>query len=106
MLQNSITNYLSGQITLKLLGYEYDGVSPDRINVHDQLQDVLAFLTNGKAKVLTDWNGNAIILRVSETPTIDCISEYGMGIYNVSFAFVEQGKVDNENDLKDLNLKG
>lgn len=106
LLQNSITNYLSGQITLKLLGYEYDGVSPDRINVHDQLQDVLAFLTNGKAKVLTDWNGNAIILRVSETPTIDCISEYGMGIYNVSFAFVEQGKVDNENDLKDLNLKG
>jgi hypothetical protein len=106
LLQNSITNYLSGQITLKLLGYEYDGVSPDRINVHNQLQDVLEFLTNGKAKVLTDWNGNAIILRVSETPTIDCISEYGMGIYNVSFAFVEQGKVDNENDLKDLNLKG
>lgn len=106
LLQNSTTNYLSGQITLKLLGYEYDGVSPDRINVHDQLQDVLAFLTNGKAKVLTDWNGNAIILRVSETPTIDCISEYGMGIYNVSFAFVEQGKVNNENDLKDLNLKG
>ena len=106
VLQNSITNYLSGQITLKLLGYEYDGVSPDRINVHDQLQDVLEFLTNGKAKVLTDWNGNAIILRVSETPTIDCISEYGMGIYNVSFAFVEQGKIDNENDLEDLNLKG
>ena len=106
LLQNSITNYLSGQITLKLLGYEYDGVSPDRINAHNQLQDVLSFLTNGKAKVLTDWNGNAIILRVSETPTIDCISEYGMGIYNVSFAFVEQGKIDNENDLKDLNLKG
>lgn len=106
LLQNSITNYLSGQITLKLLGYEYDGVSPDRINAHNQLQDVLDFLTNGKAKVLTDWNGNAIILRVSETPTIDCISEYGMGIYNVSFAFVEQGKVNNENDLKDLNLKG
>ena len=106
VMQNSKTNYLSGQINLKLLGYEYDGVAPNRIDAKNQLMDVLTFLTNGKPKVLTDWNGNAIVFRVSETPTYENIKDYGLGIYTVSFNFVEQGKIDNETDLEELNLKG
>ena len=64
----------------------------------------LNFLTNGKLKGLVDWNGNAIVFRVVSSPSASYNSYYGNGITNVGFSWVEQGKYDDTEILKEFGL--
>ena len=104
VIQNSENNYRSGSIQLSIFGYNFNGVNIDRNDVVTQTNDVIKFLTNGKTKMITDWNGNAIMFKLISSPTISYNSSYGNGITTIAFSWVEQGKYNNEEDLRRNNF--
>jgi hypothetical protein len=103
VIQNATTNYLTGQVTVLIESLLSDG-NLDRLANIKKIEKFKSFLTNGNAKVLTDYNGRSIVLKVSDIPTEDLIANIGFGMSNIGFTFVEQGDYDNHNDLKDLGL--
>ena len=105
VIQNGEGNYASGSVQFKVLGYQYDiDKRLDRISITKQKDDILTFLTNGKAKCLTDFNGNIYILKVINSPQISYDSNWGNGIVTISFDWVEQGKYNNYEDMLELVL--
>ena len=105
VVQNGEGNYRSGSLQFKVLGYQYEeNKQLDRISITKQLNDILAFLTNGNAKCLTDFNGNIFIIKVVNSPQISYDANWGNGIPIISFDWVEQGKYNNYNDMLELGL--
>ena len=105
VVQNGEGNYRSGSLQFKVLGYQYEiDQRLDRVSITKQTQDMLAFLTNGKAKCLTDFNGNIFILKVVNSPQISYDGNWGNGITTISFDWVEQGKYNDYNTMLELGL--
>ena len=105
VIQNANGNYRSGSLQFKVLGYQYEvDKRIDRTSIVQETEDILAFLTNGKAKCLTDYNGNIFLLKVINSPQISYDGNYGNGISTISFDWVEQGKYTNYNDMLELGL--
>ena len=105
VIQNGEGNYTSGSLQFKVLGYQYEiDKRLDRISITKQKEDILKFLTNGKAKCLTDFNGNIYILKVINSPQISYDANWGNGIPTISFDWVEQGKYNNYEDMLELGL--
>ncbi len=106
VIQNGENKYMSGMVSGQLLGYNYEQTRRlDRVDVTRQIQDFTDFLTNGRAKIIFDWNGNCWLARVTDSPTINYNIKTTNGVATVSFSWVEQGKYNNEEDLENNNLK-
>lgn len=56
------------------------------------------FLTNGKPKVVKDWNGDVILGKVTVPPSATYIGQ-DMIIPMISFTITEQGKYDSQEDM-------
>ena len=105
VIQNGEGNYRSGSIQFKVLGYRYEiDKHLDRVSIKKQSDDILKFLTNGKAKCLTDFNGNIYILKVINSPQISYDANWGNGIVTISFDWVEQGKYNDYDSMLELGL--
>ena len=105
VIQNGEGNYRSGSIQFKVLGYRYEiDKRLDRVSIKKQSDDILKFLTNGKAKCLTDFNGNIYILKVINSPQISYDANWGNGIITISFDWVEQGKYNDYDSMLELGL--
>lgn len=104
VIQNSENNYRSGSMQAQLFGYNFNGSNIDRLDVVRQTNDFIKFISNGKTKVLLDWNGNNIIFKLMSSPTMSYNASYGNGITTVAFSWVEQGKYNNQDDLENNNL--
>ena len=105
VIQNGEGNYTSGSIQFKVLGYQYEeDMRLDRISITKQKEDMLKFLTNGRAKCLTDFNGNIYILKVINSPQISYDANWGNGIPTISFDWVEQGKYNDYDSMLELGL--
>ena len=100
VIQNSANNFMNGGLQAQLLGYDFEQSKQiNRQSVVKQRNDFLAFLTNGSAKMIVDWNGDCLMVRVANAPTMTFVNSYGNGIVNVGFTWVEQGNYNNEEDL-------
>lgn len=105
VVQNGEGNYRSGSLQFKVLGYQFEvDKRLDRVSMTKQLDDILKFLTNGKAKCLTDFNGNIYILKVVNSPQISYDANWGNNIPTVSFDWVEQGKYNDYDSMLELGL--
>lgn len=105
IIQNSETNYKSGSISCQLCGYNFETTNKiDRADVVAQTNDFLQFMSNGKVKSFIDWNGNDIILKTINVPSVSYNSYYGNGIVNVAFSWVEQARYNNEEELKNIGF--
>ena len=105
VVQNGEGNYRSGSLQFKVLGYQYEiDMRLNRISIKKQLDDILKFLTNGRAKCLTDFNGNIFILKVINSPQISYDANWGNGVATVSFDWVEQTEYDNYEGMLELGL--
>lgn len=105
IIRNSDINYKSGVLSGQLMGYNYEEYHHlDRADVVKQTQDYIDFLTNGKTKVITDWNGNCWVVQVIDSPTTNYNITTTNGITTVTFSWAEQGKYDNEKDLIENDL--
>ena len=105
VVQNGEGNFRSGSLQFKVLGYQFEiDKRLDRVSITQQTQDILKFLTNGKAKCLTDFNGNIYILKVVNSPQISYDANWGNGIATISFDWVEQGKYNDYESMLELGL--
>ena len=105
VIQNAKGNYRSGSLQFTVLGYQYEiNQRLDRVSINKQLDDILKFLTNGKAKCLTDFNGNIFILKVINSPQIAYDAKWGNGVMSVSFDWVEQTEYNNYEGMLELGL--
>ena len=105
VVQNGEGNYRSGSLQFKVLGYQFEeDKTLDRVSMTKQLDDMLKFLTNGKAKCLTDFNGNIFIIKVVNSPQISYDANYGNSIPTISFDWVEQGKYNDYDTMLELGL--
>ena len=92
-------------MTANLYGYNFEETRRiDRNDVIKQADDFLKFVTNGKSFCITDWNGNIWIGKTNVAPTLSYNNSYGNGIITINLSFVEQGKYNNQRDMKNNGL--
>ena len=97
---NGLLSYETGTVSATILneGYDKNGILDRKATV--QTKDVLKdFLTNRRAKILKDWNGNIWLCIVTSSPQVTYKTGSGMGIPQVVFDWTEIGKSDNQDDL-------
>lgn len=105
VIQNANGNYRSGSVQFKVLGYQFEiDKRLDRPSIVQQTNDILAFLTNGKAKCIVDYNGNIFIIKVINSPQISYDGNWGNGISTISFDWVEQAKYNDYESMAELGL--
>ena len=97
---NGLLSYETGTVSATILneGYDKNGILDRKATV--QTKDVLKdFLTNRRAKILKDWNGNIWLCIITGSPQVTYKTGSGMGIPQVVFDWTEIGKSDNQDDL-------
>ena len=100
VISNALTNYETGSVTGTVLPSDYGQTSDYQpVAIVQERKQLLDFLTNGKAKVLKDWNGNSWLMIVVDTPSITYKSGSGMALANVGFNYVTLGDPNNQTDL-------
>ena len=105
VIQNAEGNYRSGSLQFKVMGYQYEiDKRLDRRSIQKQTEDIVDFLTNGKAKCIKDFNGNIFIVRVINSPQISYDANWGNGISIISFDWVEQTKYNDSEGMVDVGI--
>lgn len=105
VIQNAEGNYKSGSLQFKVLGYKYETDKIlDRNSIVKQKNDILAFLTNGRAKCIKDFNGNIVICKVVNSPQVSYDANWGNGIVTISFDWVEQTQYNDYEGMTELGL--
>lgn len=105
IVSNSLLNYNTGSVTGNILPKDYlINRVLDRFEMVEERKAIEDFLTTKTAKVLKDWNGNIWCVFVTDSPTVNYVANYGMGISSVSFSWTEIGDLDNQEDWDTNNL--
>ena len=105
IIKNGNMNYDSGSVNATILTSQTE-LNGD-INAYDEVKnrkELMNFLTNGKAKVLKDSNGNLWLISIEDKPSMDYFNELNQSIAKCSFEWVEIGDSTDENDLINLGL--
>ena len=105
IIKNGNMNYDSGSVNSTILTTQTE-LNGD-ISVYDEVKNrkkLMDFLTNGKAKVLKDSNGNLWVIGNVSNPSVDYFNELNQSIAKCSFEWVEIGNATDENDLISLGL--
>lgn len=100
VVSNALINYETGSVTGTVLPSDY-GTTADyqpSAMVLERKQ-LLDFLTNKNAKVIKDWNGNAWLVFIVDSPSINYKSGSSMAIADVTFNYVTLGDPNNQTDL-------
>lgn len=101
IIKNPNINYRTVTIQGDILGLkdnEYTFIM-DRNTIVRQKQEWDEFLTNGKMKVVKDWNGNIILGGITTAPSYTYNQVNQNGIPTISFTVTEQGQYNNQKDL-------
>lgn len=102
---NSIDSYDSGSINGNVFPPQYynDRVIDRQAIVRER--DLLKkFLTNKRAKILKDPNGNYWLVCITGSPTTNYDNSYGMGVIKMGASWVEIGDANNAEDLYHAGL--
>ena len=103
--RNNQTNYATGSLTATLYGYNFEkNRTIDRIDIVNQRNDLIKYLTDFNAKIIKDWNGNIWLVRFNGSPTTSYNSSNGNSPVSVSATWTEQGKYDNQSDMYENGL--
>ena len=105
VIKNAKTAYLSGTITAKFLNTNFlDTRAVDRVQITSEIQDFQALMDEGKTIVLKDYNGWILLCRPTSGDTATFDANFGNGIADVAFNWVQQGVYDSQDDLYNLGL--
>ena len=105
VVSNALLNYETGSFEGTVLNNDFlDTKKLDYSAMIRERENLLDFLTNKKAKILKDWNGNYWLIVISDSPTVSYLNGSGMGIANVGANYVEIGDAKNGKDLYDSGL--
>lgn len=97
---NGDLSYETGSVTATILNddFERTGII-DRTSITQQKNAIKDFLTNKKAKILKDWNGNIWLCIVNSDVGVTYKSNFGMGIPVINFEWTEIGDAESQQDL-------
>lgn len=100
---NGANNYQTGSVTSKIVGnYENTGVF-DRKEMVQEKNNLIKWLTNKKAKIIKDYNGNIWLVFITGAPSVSYDSQWGNGMMEMSFQW---GEIGDPNDVKDMQNVG
>ena len=100
VVSNALLNYETGSLQGTVLPSTYgDDAQLDTVSMIQERKQLLDFLTNKKAKVLKDWNGNMWLMTIVESPSIIYKPGSSMGIANVGCNYVTLGDPGDQTDL-------
>ena len=96
---NGELSYESGSVTATILNEDFQQNGIDRTAITQLKDSIKDFLTNRKAKILKDWNGNEWLCIVNSNIGVTYKSNYGMGIPVINFEWTEVGDAQSQQDL-------
>jgi hypothetical protein len=98
---NAMTNYQKGKFSATVLNEDFMSTRTlDRDGLREMRNSFVQFLTNKRAKIIKDWNGNAWMVAISDDINITFEQNTDNALADVSFSYVEIGEVDNEEDMR------
>lgn len=101
---NGATNYQTGSLTAKIIG-NYDNTHVfNRKEMVEQKNALLKWLTNKRAKVLKDFNGNIWLIYITGSPSITYNTQWGNNMMEISFQYGEIGDVEDGNSMRNVGL--
>lgn len=108
VISNGLINYQTGSVSGYVLPDSNEGVelftNETRRQLMEQRNELVKFLTNKKAKIIKDWNGQAWLCFITGNPSTSYEQNTGMGLMRVSADWTEIGDVNSEEDLYDTGL--
>ena len=105
VISNGLSNYQTGSVTGMVLPDDYEeSRNIDRMAIVRKRDNLVKFLTNKKAKILKDYNGNKWLCYVTSNPQTSYTNEYGQGIVSVGFGWTEIGDAESRDDLVKAGL--
>ena len=100
LVANGALSYESGSVSATILNDDFQETGIiDRVAITQQKDALKDFLTDRKAKILKDWNGNEWLCIVNSNINVTYKSNYGMGIPSIQFNWTEIGDATNQQDL-------
>ena len=105
VITNSQNQYHNGSISGTIVpdDYYFNG-NLSRIDMVNKRNELEQFLTNKRAKIIKDWNGNIWLVMIMDNVSCTFNNNYGMGIVNFSTNWVEVGDPTNQQDLQATGL--
>lgn len=105
VITNSKNQYHNGSISGTIVpdDYYFNG-NLSRIDMVNKRNELEQFLTNKRAKIIKDWNGNIWLVMIMDNVSCTFNNNYGMGIVNFSTNWVEVGDPTNQQDLQATGL--
>ena len=100
VVSHALLNYETGSFKGNILNNDF--LETRRINEKEIVEKrklIIDFLTNKKAKILKDWNGNFWLIFITDSIQTDYENNSGMSIVNVEAKWTEVGDANNGNDL-------
>lgn len=102
---NALTNYAKGNVTGTVLPNDYAETRQiDKVAITKQREALVQFLTDGKPKILKDWNGASYLLFVTGNPQTTYLNNSGMTLANVGFDWTEAGDSNSQEDLVETGM--
>ena len=100
VVSNSLLNYETGSFKGDILNNDFlDTRRIDAKEIVKKRKQIVDFLTNKKAKILKDWNGNFWLIFITDSIQTDYANNSGMSIVNVESRWTEVGDANSGSDL-------
>lgn len=97
---NGVLSYESGVVSATILNTDYEETGIiDPSNIVQEKTAIKDFLTNKKAKILKDWNGNLWLCMIVDNPQITYKSGSGMAVPQIQFNWTQIGDATSQQDL-------
>ena len=105
VVSNGMINYSKSSLKGTILNNDFENSHIiRRKEIAEKRETLLNFFTNKKAKILKDWNGNFWLMVIANSPSVEFVNNYGMGIANISANWIEIGDPYNQQDLYNTGL--
>lgn len=100
IVSNALLNYETGSLNGTVLNRDFMQTKIlDAKAMIDERKALLDFLTNKKAKILKDWNGNYWLIVITDSPSISYANDSGMRVANIGINWTEIGDAHSGTDL-------
>lgn len=100
VVSNSLLNYETGSFKGDILNNDFlDTRRIDAKEIVEKRKQIVDFLTNKKAKILKDWNGNFWLIFITDSIQTDYANNSSMSIVNVESRWTEVGDANSGSDL-------
>ena len=100
VVSNALLNYETGSFKGDILNNDF--LETRKINakeIVEKRKQIIDFLTNKKAKILKDWNGNFWLIFITDNIQTSYANNSGMSMINVDAEWTEVGDANSGSDL-------